>query len=431
MSKKAANINKLFCVLLIAVITSIAVGQESELNLQSQITQAIGDLIARGAAEGDLVFREGKYRGEIRFSAPGIADSAGSTGGFIVFSGDSLSSSIRISCYNEVVYLNFSSILNSDGLSGRGNLTGICVDGIFDISGADNGRNGYDLTVDLSIDNLDLKGSLNRLSEVYRIVTGKLEETSALLGFDKFTLRVSSDSGVRYRSNEMDCTVSVRDGIVSREYSNLALEIDEGSFWKYGRKFKIISGRCNLGTGELSVKGESSAGAYFATEDSGSVRKNVLITTQYSGIIGDSIRCSMSSEPVLETDQIVNLLIRGNIEKVDMLKFAGSNIEDRVKLAVKDYRSDKYTRFTERQVGKLVSFDRVVIEGSVFASGSAFRASKELYRGVELNIRGTVGSGTNQIVSFEYPLSKKLYLINETNQFGNTGLDVRYLVKFK
>ena len=431
MSKMPANINKFFYLLLLVMLSTVSSGQDTGVNLKDKITEAIGDLAAEGYADGELIFRNGEHQSEISIISAGIIDSSGSVGGVLLFSDDSLSGNLKVSCYNEAVYLDLFASFSNDSLSGRGDLSGICADGRFILSGVQNGKGGYDLTVDLTLQNLDLKGSLERLSRVYTVISQKLKDISTSLGFDNFVLKVTADSGIRYRSNDMECSVSLKGLIGSRDDSGLIITIEEGGFWKYGKKFKIIEGIADLGTGEVSLSGESAVEAYVTTKDSGSVRREFIISVNYSGSIDDSIRCSISSDPALAEEQIINLLIRGSIERVNVFKISGSNIEDRVKMAVRDYQSDKYTRFTERQVGRLVTFDRVVIEGNVFSSGSIFQASKSIYRGIDLIVRGTVGGAANQTVSFEYPLSNSIFLINETNQFGKTGLDLRYVVKFE
>ena len=431
MSKKTANISYFFYVLIVVMLSTVSRGQESQLNLKDKLTEAIGEFIAGDYAAGELVYKSGEYQGKISIGSTGIIDSLGNIGGVLLFSDDSLSGNLRISCYNEAVYIDFFTSFIDDSLTGQGNLSGICIDGIFTISGVENEAGGHDLTIDLRLHDLDLKGSLERLSRVYTEIAQKLKDLSTALGFDNFVLNVTADSVVRYRSNELECSVSMRGAMGSQDVSGLIISIDNGGFWKYGKKFEIIGGGADLGTGEVNLSIESTVKAYVATADSGSVRKEFRISASYRGTIEDSIRCSISSDPALDEKQIVNLLIRGSIERAEVFKISGSNIEDQVKLAVRDYQSDKYPRFTERQVGRLVTFDRVVIEGSVFSSGSVFQASKSIYKGIDLIVRGTVGGAADQTVSFEYPLSNRIFLINETNQYGNTGLDLRYVVKFE
>jgi len=106
-------------------------------------------------------------------------------------------------------------------------------------------------------------------------------------------------------------------------------------------------------------------------------------------------------------------------------------MEDKIKVTIANYNSEKFTRMTERQVGKLLAFDRVEIEGNSFSFDSPIQADKDLNRRLRLSVRGTVGGSTKQTVSFDYRVYNDFFLVNETTQDGNTGLDLRYIIRFK
>jgi len=134
----------------------------------------------------------------------------------------------------------------------------------------------------------------------------------------------------------------------------------------------------------------------------------------------------------LRREQIEYLLVTGSPYAPENSAFFSANLEDRVKNALKYYHPEKYTRFAERQVGKLVAFDRVVIEGNAFSStGSYYLATKKLGSHLKLRMKGMLGSASDQTIAFEYPLSSRFFLINETNQYGKTGIDLRYVVRFR
>ncbi|MBC8278063.1 MAG: hypothetical protein H8E46_07520, partial [FCB group bacterium] len=120
MSKMPANINKFFYLLLLVMLSTVSSGQDTGVNLKDKITEAIGDLAAEGYADGELIFRNGEHQSEISIVSAGIIDSSGSVGGVLLFSDDSLSGNLKVSCYNEAVYLDLFASFSNDSLSGRG-----------------------------------------------------------------------------------------------------------------------------------------------------------------------------------------------------------------------------------------------------------------------------------------------------------------------
>ena len=130
-------------------------------------------------------------------------------------------------------------------------------------------------------------------------------------------------------------------------------------------------------------------------------------------------------------DDIVNILVKGTPQSKKINGTASYSLEEKVTMAMDDYNPENIHKFTERQVGKIFAVDRVVIEGESFSLDSPYYADKSITDRLRLQLRGTVGGTSSQTISFNYRLFDNISIVSETNQKGNTGIDLRYLIKFK
>ena len=283
----------------------------------------------------------------------------------------------------------------------------------------------------MQLKQLRLKGRVGTVRNKKNELLHEIKLISDKLKFEDLYLDVEGDSCITYEGLNLQCTASIEAQLRNPGLKHGRIWVNKGNAWKFGSCFKIIRGEYNFASGEFYALGSIKKSALIASPDSGFIRAEYTITVEYIGLSADSVSWSLSSDPPLAHDRIVNLLVRGSPDPAEQPDLINTNIEKMVKNAVEDYRSDKYTKYAERQVGRLVTFDRVVIEGNVFSSGSVFRASKGLTGDLSLHVRGTVGGYAEQTVSFEYPLTNRIFLINETNQYGRTGLDLRYVLRYK
>ncbi len=395
--------------------------------LRERLAKMIDTLIADDLIEGEVQCDDSYLGGHIILR--GNKDE--SLAGEITFTGDSLRGQIRLLVAGDSLDLRLVGGFSEDGLRGLGDFEGDYSAGDFNFHTMRDGEGDFDLYIDLKISRLRLKGKLANICSEKDHIIRRAMHIIDLLGFEDLFANIEGDSVVSYNGLDLKCVASLDLYLRNMGSRRGRLTILNGNVSKYGKSFRITEGYYDFSSGEVFLHGEYPTTAYITLPDSGTVRRSYKVEIVYSGFVADSIEFGFKCSPYLDNDQILNLLIRGSPQEYGILTLNQFDIETLIKRAVQDYHSEEFTHFAERQVGKLVSFDRVVIEGNVFSPGSTFRATKGILGKLELNVRGTVGGVSEQTISFEYPLGRRIYLINETNQYGRTGVDIRFLLRFK
>ena len=403
--------------------------ERNSMDLRSQLITAFEEILEAPEVEGILEFSEEKWNGHIVI--PVAKDTTGFSGIILSFFDDSLNADINLLCMRDSIRAELRARLTDDELTGKMLLYGKCVKGEIKFFSSKDFEGDYDLNASMLLKELKLKGHLENVRNRKNELLHEIKQISDKLKFEDLYLDVRGDSSITYDGLNLRCTASLNAAFRNPGLKHGRVWVNSGELWKYGNSFKIISGEYDFSSGKFYIKGALNKSALTASGDSGYRRTDYQLTFEHTGLSADSNKCLVTSIPPLSDERIVNLLVRGSPDLSDQPDLIDTNVEGMVKNALENYRSDKYTKYAERQVGRLVTFDRVVIEGNVFASGSVFRASKDLTGELSLHVRGTVGGIAEQTVSFEYPLTSRIFLINETNQYGRTGLDLRYVLRYK
>ncbi len=392
------------------------------------LAESLNGLIEEGYLAGAVEYSDDGVWGYINFE--GDSSGGGFESGQIDFYGEKITGGAKFIYLGTSAELVINCRLAGDSLSGAGVLAGDMLRAALFL-GSGPLESGYKLIVNVNLDTLVLTGSLDRMKPGISRLLHETKELSDALGFIGIDLKVKGDSCVTVKTLDFEGACSL--AFNSRPQGDLwgTVSAVRGRIWRWGKPFKLNFAEYDFATDMLVAEGEYLAKTYVTEADSGTVLQPYRVTVTCHGLIEDSLTWEMWSEPELNNEQIVSLLIRGDPHSQEVGWRSGAKLEERVKTAINGYNSHHFTESAERRVGRMLSFNRVEIEGTVFSFDSRYVADKRLTERLKLSLRGTVGGTTEQILSFDYRLGKNTYLTNETNQYGETGIDLRYVFRFK
>ena len=154
-------------------------------------------------------------------------------------------------------------------------------------------------------------------------------------------------------------------------------------------------------------------------------------------------RVQLSADPpvrpktgeLLTQSDIIGLLAVGR-PREQFSGFTGEgNISEALLLQAKRFSSEKIASAVEYRVGRLLDLDKVAIEGNLFNMSGAhpptFTAQKDLSSRLTLTYSTAIGQSNEQGVRLNYQLSPNWFLVTETNQQEEYGVDVKYRIRFK
>jgi len=141
-----------------------------------------------------------------------------------------------------------------------------------------------------------------------------------------------------------------------------------------------------------------------------------------------------TSEPLTQSD-IIGILAVGRPRE----QFSGvageGNITQVLMHQAQRFSSEKIASAMEYRVGRLLDLDRVTIEGNLFNMSGAqtptFTAQKQLSKRLSLTYSSAIGHSNDQGIRLNYRLGSNWYLVTETSQQENYGVDVKYRIRFK
>jgi autotransporter translocation and assembly factor TamB len=151
----------------------------------------------------------------------------------------------------------------------------------------------------------------------------------------------------------------------------------------------------------------------------------------------DEATVELYSEPALDRANIISLLtlgvtreqLTGGEEGGDVSK--SGVIMDRAKAL----SSDRVGGFISRNVEDLLSLDQVTIEGNLFDFGSSWGpqllASKKISDRTTMTYRTNVGHLNDRSIMLDYRLTKRFSLSGETDQYGRSGIDLKFTIRLR
>ncbi len=152
----------------------------------------------------------------------------------------------------------------------------------------------------------------------------------------------------------------------------------------------------------------------------------------------DEAEFEFVSIPPLERSDIVSLLTIGATRE----QLAGRDMEGEAPSVsgiilerAKELSSRRVAAYISRNVGGLLGLDQVTIDGNLFrfdkSWGPELLASKKFSDKVEITYKTNIGHLNDQSIRLDYRLTERFSLQGETDQFGRSGLDFKYGLRFK
>ncbi|MBN1211990.1 MAG: translocation/assembly module TamB domain-containing protein [candidate division Zixibacteria bacterium] len=214
------------------------------------------------------------------------------------------------------------------------------------------------------------------------------------------------------------------------------ITVEEGYLLYLDRKFKVQQGNIFFSdplrfNPEINLKADASVTSYRAMSAT-----PYVITFTAEGLL-DELVVSLYSEPPLDKPDIVSLLTLGATRS----QLTGKDSEG--KSGTKNIlieraqvlSSKKVSGYVSRKVGTLFGLDQVSVEGNLFRFdktwGPQLLASKKLSNRVEMTYTTTVGHINDQSIRLDYQLSRRFLLMGQTDRQGNSGLDLKFRLRFK
>ena len=425
--------NHFFLLFIIALSFSFTLRtlNANETKLRDKLQNALQTLIDEGSLIGESNLRDGFWTGRLQLGNIGDSCMVHGVNGVFDFTADSMTGTFLFPCWGDTVKLMISALIGSDDIKGSGSLQGKFIAGRFTFSSARDLEGDYDLRLDCRLDSLILQGHLEVIQSRKAKILRSLKNIVNALMFEDLILTIQGDSCIEYRGLELVCAASIDLKSHDPGMKEGVVRVEKGKLWKLGREFQISNAVYYFENAVLYAEAVLKTKAYITSLDSGSVLQTYNVTFLMEGQVPLSLDQSLFSEPELTEEQIISLLVNKDPYALLVSGEVASNIEESIKFAVKKYNSERFTEYAERQVGRTLTFDRVVIEGNVFSTTTHYTAYKGITRRLKLSIRGTVGGSSDQTVSFYYRLGGDFNLVSETNQMGETGLDLKYVLKFR
>jgi autotransporter translocation and assembly factor TamB len=152
----------------------------------------------------------------------------------------------------------------------------------------------------------------------------------------------------------------------------------------------------------------------------------------------DEAIVELTSEPPLERSDIIALLTVGATRDQIMGKYESGKemtLSSILRERASELSGRQISGYAARKVGGLLGLDEITIEGNLFRFGKTWGpqllASKKLNSRMELSYTTTAGSSNEQNIRLDYKLSNHFSIEGETDQKGQSGIDLKYRLKFK
>jgi hypothetical protein len=425
------KIEKYSIIFFLLFLCEHCIGQEvpESPNLRAQITQSFCNFEEMGIVQGDLTSDTTSWKGAFRF-APGFSSAQGS----FIFKEDSLRFQGWFKYYDDTIKTSLGLVLKENELIGAGAVKSRRINSEFILYSEQDNEGQYDLYIDAKLRKFVLIGSLETLQARKNQDLRNIKRLTSSLGFEGMMLTITGDSCLRFPGLEAEFVASLNFKVMDPGRRWGFAHCNTGTITKYGKKFSIEKASYDFHTGYLEASCLYKTKIYEVTEDSGSVLKEYKVRLLYYGHTPDSVIYRWECEPLLNNEQILSLLIMGDPFTNQITATEAISLEDKIKNASRVYTPQKFYRFTEKRVGRLLAFDRIYIEGEAFEAGGSYghySAEKRIAPDFRLSLRGAVGWESDQILAFDYRLKNNIFLISETNQLGRSSIDLRYVIKFK
>ena len=214
------------------------------------------------------------------------------------------------------------------------------------------------------------------------------------------------------------------------------LSVDEGYVIYLDRKFQVQTGVLDFidpvkPNPIITLEAETEVRNYQAAQ-----QESYKITLNITGTMENPV-VNLQSEPPLDKSDILSLLTLGFIREgsvVDGSAGKGATITDAVQDRLMEYSSARISGYVSRKAESALGLTQVTVNGSLFSisnsSGPQLLASKKLSERMEITYITTIGHLNEQGIRLDYRLSRVFSLEGQTDQRGNSGIDLKYRIKF-
>jgi autotransporter translocation and assembly factor TamB len=145
---------------------------------------------------------------------------------------------------------------------------------------------------------------------------------------------------------------------------------------------------------------------------------------------------TLTSNPPLNKSDILSVLTLGTTTgNILNSTQSGSGVTNILTSRVESFSSQRITSYLSTQFGNLLGLDEVTIEGNIFrfnqGGGPQLVAKKTFLKNFEVTYSTIVGHINDQGVRLNYQFTRHWSIQGESNQQGETGLDLKYQINFK
>jgi autotransporter translocation and assembly factor TamB len=161
------------------------------------------------------------------------------------------------------------------------------------------------------------------------------------------------------------------------------------------------------------------------------------VRLKINGLVDEAV-VELTSEPPLDRPDIVTLLTVGATREEIAGKYEDGKevtLTDVLRERASELSTRRISGYAARKVGNLLGLNEMTIEGNLFRFGRTWGpqlvASKKLTSRMELSYSTAAGNTNEQNIRLDYKLSDYFSLEGQTDQKGQSGIDLKYRLKFK
>ncbi|MFC1729115.1 translocation/assembly module TamB domain-containing protein [candidate division KSB1 bacterium] len=215
------------------------------------------------------------------------------------------------------------------------------------------------------------------------------------------------------------------------------LIFEEGYILYLDRKFRVLEGTMDFVdplqiNPLINLRAESQIKSYQAIEGT-----TYTVTMSLTGFL-EQAQFQVSSDPPLDRSDILSLLTLGATrEQFTARDPEGRQASTRNILIERagELSSPMISGFASNRIGSLFGLEEMTIEGNLFTFGQNWGpelvASRKISENFGITYSTKVGHSNDQTIRLEYLLTKYLSLQGQTNQTGNSSLDLKIRLKRK
>jgi autotransporter translocation and assembly factor TamB len=212
--------------------------------------------------------------------------------------------------------------------------------------------------------------------------------------------------------------------------------INKGYVLYLDRKFKITNGVIDFSDPHRINPYIDITGVCTVTDYQSAREKNYTITLKLSGLL-EKPDFLLLSDPQLDKADIIAVLTVGRTRDSifpQSESTSGSSFQQIMIDRFKEITSQRIAGMTEQRLSRALALENISIEGNLFqldkSWGPRVTATKQLANRINITYSTVVGHANEQQIKLGYQLFKNFSVIGSTSQRGESGLDLKWHIKF-